>query len=155
MIRYYPSYINTISENDTECPKCSHNLSKINKYETKREMCSSCRSDDRPFNMGSSNDICSCSSYEVMISEISCSNCIINQKKKEEKEILIQNKEFEEEEKREFQNKWNNDPLSTYSVKKLKKLAKKKKIKGFYKMNKKDLLNNLRPLVNNTDFPIR
>ena len=62
-------------------------------------------------------------------------------------------------EKEQFNNKWNKssppEKLTVYGIKKLKILAKNKKIKGFSKYKKKELIDLLTPLVNEKDFPIK
>ena len=61
--------------------------------------------------------------------------------------------------KKEFNNKWKkstpSEKLRFYGLKKLYRLAKKKKIKGRSKMNKNELINNLKDIVIHEDFPIR
>jgi hypothetical protein len=61
--------------------------------------------------------------------------------------------------KDEFNNKWKNatpqQKLDLYGIEKLKILAKNKKIKGYSKYKKHELINILLLLVNENDFPIK
>jgi hypothetical protein len=63
------------------------------------------------------------------------------------------------QQKLEFNNKWENttpqQKLELYGIQKLKILAKNKKIKGFSKYKKQELINILLHLVDETDFPIK
>jgi len=60
---------------------------------------------------------------------------------------------------KQFQNNWKVmkpiDKLSLYGEIKLKILAKNKKLKGYTKYGKDELINILKPLVNDDDFPIK
>jgi hypothetical protein len=62
-------------------------------------------------------------------------------------------------ESEEFNNKWNKstpqEKLNVYGIKKLKILAKYKKIKGFSKYNKEELIRLLSQCVSKADFPIK
>lgn len=60
--------------------------------------------------------------------------------------------------KNEFKNKWNNSfksKLECYGIIKLRLLAKSKKVKGYSKYKKDELINILEQLVSNIDFPIK
>lgn len=62
-------------------------------------------------------------------------------------------------EKIEFNNKWKTttpqEKLNMYGIIKLKILAKNKNLKGYSKYKKGELINRLKPLVNERDFPIK
>jgi hypothetical protein len=62
-------------------------------------------------------------------------------------------------EKTTFNNKWNTSTLQEklymYGIKKLQLLAKNKKIKGFSKYKKSELICILIPVINEKDFPIK
>jgi hypothetical protein len=62
-------------------------------------------------------------------------------------------------EKIEFNNKWNKtspqEKLNIHGIIKLKKLAKNKNLKGYSKYKKSELINKLKPLVIESDFPIK
>ena len=62
-------------------------------------------------------------------------------------------------EKIKFNNKWKTatpqEKLYMYGIIKLKKLAKTKNLKGYSKYKKDELINKLKPLVNERDFPIK
>jgi hypothetical protein len=66
---------------------------------------------------------------------------------------------FDCSKKHEFNNKWKNttpqEKLDLYGSKKLQILAKNKKIKGYSKYKKHELIVILSPLVNENDFPIK
>jgi hypothetical protein len=70
-----------------------------------------------------------------------CNNC---------KKILDKNK---------FNEKWNIstpiEKLNMYGIIKLKKLAKIKNLKGYSRYNKNELIEKLKLLVNDNDFPIK
>ena len=61
--------------------------------------------------------------------------------------------------KTQFNNVWktttSQEKLNLYGTEKLKILAKNKKIKGYSKYKKHELINILLPLVNENDFPIK
>ena len=144
-----PDSLNITSDEVSLCPKCNSNLFK--KIEKKwRQIgndCGWCRYSDRPFTLGSSSleshypNGCTCKYEETgYILLITCHNCL-------------------HPPKISFSEKWKNssaiDKLKLYGIRKLKLLAKSKKIKGYSKYKKKELIDVLQPLINDNDFPIK
>ena len=70
---------------------------------------------------------------------------------KEEEKQLVEN----HRRRVEFYKKWYADPLSCYSVKKLRLLAAKKKLSGRSIFSREVLIEKLRPLLTARDLPIR
>ena len=165
-------YTLKVDSNSNACPCCNnilHTEIKCGNYLIGRE-CGYCRYLDRPFgscgNTASSHyGGCSCEYAEKKYLYISCKKCLSpNCVKCGDKchcigegcnKIICSNCI----EKEQFNNKWNKssppEKLTVYGIKKLKILAKNKKIKGFSKYKKKELIDILIPLVNERDFPIK
>jgi hypothetical protein len=131
--------------------------------------CGYCRYSDRPFVIGSSSlynhypEGCTCEYGKKEFLYIICNickfpkcnkcgikinNCISKCNNCEK--ILEKNK---------FNEKWNiSNPiekLNMYGIIKLKKIAKMKNLKGYSKYNKNELIEKLKLLVNDNDFPIK
>jgi hypothetical protein len=165
-------YTLKFDSNINVCPCCNSILQKeikSGKYLIGSE-CGYCRYLDRPFggcgNTASSHyGGCSCEYGEKDYLYISCKKCLFPKCikcgdkcycKGDDCNNIICRKCIKTT---EFNNKWNTstpqEKLNTYAIKKLQILAKNKKIKGFSKYKKNELINILIPLVSNEDFPIK
>lgn len=156
--------IQTGDENN--CPVCNTTLQKKEITIQIRDECYECIQDDRPWNIGRKNKReCYCTRHDKNILEITCETCVETQiKEKQEQEIKKKQEQDSDEqdflahEHMLFLSKWNNGingKLSCYGLKKLQKLAKDKKMKGYSKLTKEQLIVQLVKVVNNSDFPIR
>lgn len=87
-----------------------------------------------------------CDLCKKITNAIGCKNIICNEC------VMLRNKN-------DFMNKWKNaspiDKLKFYGKQKLIVLAKRKDIKGYTKMSKKELFNILKNIVSDNDFPIK
>jgi hypothetical protein len=161
-----------VNSEDTICPCCNSLLQKEirdGEYLIGDE-CRYCRYLDRPFG-GCGNTAlshyggCECVYGNKDYLYISCQKCLYPTCVKcEDKCKCIGNgcnnivcKKCIE--KTTFNNKWNTSTLQEklymYGIKKLQLLAKNKKIKGFSKYKKSELICILIPVINEKDFPIK
>jgi len=162
-----------IDDNDISiCGCCKNNLIK----EVKKgncligNECGYCRYLDRPFG-GCGNTAtahyggCSCIYGKKDYMYISCETCKSPKCSKCKNSVYCYNNNCSSvichrcNKKTEFNNKWKvstpQQKLELYGTTKLKKLAKNKKIKGYSKCKKRELINMLLSLVNDNDFPIK
>jgi hypothetical protein len=133
--------------------------------------CSYCRYLDRPFG-GCGNTAtahyggCSCQYGEKDFLYITCENCKSAKCIDCQTPIRCYNKNCaiptrccDCRKKYEFIITWKNatpqEKLNLYGIKKLQILAKNKKIKGFSKYKKQEIIDILSTLVNENDFPIK
>ena len=174
-IRTDPSFLKLDNINIINCPYCDellHKEVKEGKYLINE--CGYCRYSDRPFTIGSSSlnqhysNGCSCEYSKQNYMYIICNNCLNPKCNNCDNKLTIgytyepnrlcstciniQNKD-------KFNNKWYSstphEKLNLYGIIKLKILAKNKNIKGYSKYTKKELVEQLIPLVNENDFPIK
>ena len=172
----YILYTLKVDSNNNACPCCNnilHKKIKRGKYLIGGE-CSNCRYYDnyldRPFggcgNTASSHyGDCSCEYGEKDYLYISCKKCLSPSCVKCGNKCFCEGKGCNEIicrkciEKEKFNSEWNKltppEKLKLYGIQKLKILAKNKKIKGFSKYKKTELIDILIPLVNKKDFPIK
>ena len=158
-----------IKDDDILCPCCNTILQQnIKKGKYLISECYYCRYLERPFGgCGyTAKTQCSCEygekDYLYMICEKCKSSTCIECKTKlycRNKNCAIATRCFDCGKKYEFHNKWKNtsplEKLHLHGSEKLKILAKNKKIKGYSKYKKHELINILSPLVNENDFPIK
>lgn len=176
-IRYEPSNLIIKDENSIICPCCSNQLIKeIKKEQFVISECGSCgygdRYSDRPFasNNRFRNETCYCEYGEKDCLYITCESC----KKHSDDPMCIKCNGYIDyiraldlftrlcascEKQKQFTQDWKTstpqEKLNLYGTNKLKILAKNKKIKGYSKLNKNDLINILSQFVNENDFPIK
>jgi hypothetical protein len=162
-----------IKDNNVEiCPCCDTILQRnIRKGNYLIDECGYCRYLDRPFG-GCGNTAethyggCSCEYGEKDYLYITCEKCKSSKCIECKITLVCLNKNcaistrcFDCCKKYEFNNKWKNttpqEKLHLYGSEKLKILAKNKKIKGYSKYKKHELINILSPFVNENDFPIK
>jgi hypothetical protein len=131
--------------------------------------CRSCRWNDKMFSGWSSYNRygdCSCQYREKDFLYITCENCKSAKCIDCQKPIRCYNKNCsiptrccDCRKKYEFIITWKTttpqEKLNLYGIKKLQILAKNKKIKGFSKYKKQEIIDILSPLVNENDFPIK
>jgi hypothetical protein len=163
-IRTEPDNLQINDNTITLCPCCNFVVIKeIKKGKYLTRECSDCIKGTRPFSYSSGD--CSCKYGEKDYIYITCETCkspkCINCKKilfccNNNCGSVICNICIK---KTEFNNKWKTttpqEKLNLYGIEKLKVLAKNKKLKGYSKYKKNELINILSSLVNETDFPIK
>jgi len=165
-----PYELNINDCNIINCKICNNFLIKeIKKGSYLINECGYCRYSDRPFALGSSSlnnhysEGCTCKYDKKEYLYITCNICKFPKCNKcginlnncisacNNCKIIL--------EKNIFTNKWNLstpfEKLNMYGIIKLKKLAKNKNIKGYSKYNKNELIEKLKILVNDNDFPIK
>ncbi len=170
-IRTEPSILN-VDANVSSCPCCSNILQKdikIGKYQIGDD-CGYCRYLDRPFGgCGNTASVhygdCSCEYGEKKYLYITCKKCLYPECVKCGVKCCCSGTGCNEIicwkciKSEVFNTRWNDsspqDKLTMYGIAKLRTLAKNKKIKGFSKYNKQELIYKLQSLVNENDFPIR
>jgi hypothetical protein len=172
-IRFEPYNLQINDTNSVMCPCCNSILQKeIRKgnYLINGE-CRYCRYSERSFVTYSSSwqknypDGCTCEYSEKNYLYIICENCKSPKCLKCKNQLNCCNKNCGSVicskcvEKMEFNNIWKittpQEKLHLYGYEKLKILAKNKKIKGYSKYKKDELINVLSSLVNENDFPIK
>lgn len=156
------------------CPCCNSSLQKrIKKGKYLINECGDCTYADRPFCSSGRYGGCSCVYGEKEFFYITCNTCCSPKCVKcsatiycchnnDCKKALCYDCNEEENERREkiaFNRAWKtskpHEKLHLYGIVKLKLLSKNKKLKGYSKLNKEELIDALTPLVNESDFPIK
>lgn len=165
-VRTSPYNLKTGPKDNTLCACCGSKL--LLEIKQMRiligDECYSCRYQDRPFALGSvSAGPCTCKYKEVKGLLVTCKKCISPRCIKCNRELGFFGKCKEPcsecTKKEEFKKQWENSSLSEklklYGVKKLRILAKRKKIKRIYTYKKQQLIEILSPLVVAGDLPIK
>lgn len=158
-IRVEPYFLQIESKEITECPYCNNLLKKEIK---KVNVCIKDNSPDKPFVSPFESEKPSVWE-EQNILHITCDNCS-NPKCKKCNDFIFHSKNAVCNNKYlcckcEFNYKFRNSTpqqrLEYYGIRKLKLLAKRKNIKQYYSYKKYELIEILKPLVTNNDFPIK
>jgi hypothetical protein len=162
-IRCEPYELLINDKNIINCIICNNLLIKEGSYLIND--CGYCRYSDRPFVIGSSSlynhypEGCTCEYGKKEFLYIICNICKFPKCNKCGIKINNCISKCNNCEKNKFNEKWNiSNPiekLNMYGIIKLKKLAKMKNLKGYSKYNKNELIEKLKLLVNDNDFPIK
>ena len=169
-------HILKVDSNSNVCPCCNNILHKEIKLKCVKigNECSNCRAYDnyldRPFGGCGNTAIshygdCSCEYSEEEYLYITCKKCLSPTCIKCGTKCFCEGNGCNEIvcrkciENDKFNSNWKKSTpeqkLEFYGIKKLKILAKNKKIKGFSKYKKNELIDILIPLVTENDFPIK
>ena len=121
------------------CPTCNNIMIKIKVKEREYTDCYECRQDDRPFNYGRPNrGSCMCDSIPIIdVIKLLCNRCV-----EMDKQLALI--------------KWENGivrKLEFCRVSDLKTFAQRKKIVGCSKMTKTELVDVLKYIVTQDDYP--
>jgi len=165
-VRTSPYNLKTDPKDVTLCLCCNTKLSLEEKPMRilADDECYSCRYQDRPFALGSvSAGPCTCEYKEVKGCHITCKKCISPRCIKCNRKFNCNNNCNKPcpdcINKEKFKKQWKQstpaEKLKLYGVKKLRILAKRKKIKRIYSYKKQQLLEILLPLVVADDLPIK